>query len=98
MAVGDVINGIGTAGADLTFTPAAGVEIIITSIGAYGNWLSMKSATLKSLIMTPGPAGAVTGFNGNANTKFAINNTNYLLLEAPSIGTISASYSGIQIK
>ena len=92
MAVGDVVNGMAAAGAALTFTPAVGVECLISSIGSYGNWVQIANAVFGvSLIFNMTILGGV-----NVNMKLFINNTNYIAMVAA--GAANNSYTGIQIK
>lgn len=96
MAVGDVVNGIATDGNTITFTPALGVECLISSVfgraaGAY---------------VIDGVSIAYIGNLGNADalmepqdrvTKTFINNTNYYYGTASPAGN-NSGYSGLQIK
>jgi hypothetical protein len=91
MVVGDVVNGMAAASAALTFIPAAGVEVCITSIGSYGNWVQLASSVGVSLLFNMTILGGV-----NVNMKLFINNTNYIAMVAA--GAANNSYTGIQIK
>jgi hypothetical protein len=96
MAVGDVVNGLATDGNTITFTPAAGVECILTSVlgraaGAY---------------LTDGVSIGYIGNLGNADAfmepqdrvvKVFINNTNYYYSTASPAGN-NSGYTGLQIK
>lgn len=91
MAVGDVINDVQNA--DITFQPAAGVEVMITSYG------SIHDGDNCVILIN----GANSSYN-NLNTSYTsnyyqpkvfINNTNYLKIDG---NTLVRSYSGIQIK
>jgi len=92
MAVGDIVNGIGTvAGADLSFQPAVGVTIMISAVGSNGSWFFLDNGTISSHI---GYGASSTDYTGS-NIKFLINNTNYITI-TPN-GT-KAGYTGIQIQ
>lgn len=45
MAVGEVVNDIGTLNVIYNFQPAAGVEIMITNGGAYTAWVYLTNGT-----------------------------------------------------
>jgi hypothetical protein len=94
MAVGDIIQALGTAAnIGVTFQPAAGVEIMVTwvsaiSIGTFG----LTDGTNTSLNYSQ--YNTTNGFMGN-NVKLGITNTLYLQVNANST---FGSFSGIQIK
>jgi len=93
MVAGDVVNGINPiANNVLNFQPAASVEVMISSCGGVGSWITMTEGVTTSLLNPTSNA-----LNGtNVNVKVFINNTNYL-----QIGATAAqygNYSGIQIK
>ena len=96
MVVGDIVNGISALDTLITFQPAAGVEVIITSSG--------MDVTTNVITLTDGVlfSGQVTsaGSNGAAseqcNTKFGITNAIYIAISAAGVG-LSTSFSGIQV-
>ena len=89
MAVGDVVNGLSAAGVALSFQPAVGVEVCITSFGSYNSWTRIENGIIGSNLVVNGHV------SGNLNSKIMINNTNYINLTLSADGS---SYSGIQIK
>lgn len=99
MAVGDIINDVHTVGTTLSFQPAAGVEIMITSYGGWSNgYVGLYNGTSigrmsGGMEVNSAGGGGATG----ANIKIGITNTNYLYI-ANMGGGWSGSYSGIQIK
>jgi hypothetical protein len=88
MAVGDVVNGTAAANTQITFQPAASVEVIILSC-------FVKSGTT---YITDGVNNSAwdSGANTQTLTKIAINNTVYLIVGAAT--GQSGAYTGIQIK
>ena len=91
MAAGDVVNGI-TSGSNIFFQPAAGVEIMITSLG------DIDDASCSGGLWN-GAAGSDVISRGAGymfQPKIFINNTNYLFVWGS--GTNNRGYSGIQIK
>lgn len=92
MAVGDVIAQSIPAGTLTDFQPAAGVEVMITSIG---NTISAGPYALFDGVTEGQFAGtAALPFN-TSNTKIMINNTTYFRMLANGYPT---NFSGIQIK
>ena len=89
MVVGDIVNGIGAAGSDFSFQPAAGVEIAITSTGANGQPTRLTNGITAAIISYTGSSW------GTANIKLMINNTNYVIMQ--NTGD-NMCYSGIQLK
>jgi hypothetical protein len=71
MAVGDVVNAIGAAGR-LTYQPAAGVEVLVTSVfhhnGAYQEISLIDASANQCYVEDP-------SFYSSLNVKIAINNT-----------------------
>mgnify|MGYP003646544920 CR=1 FL=1 len=92
MVVGDVVNGIGAASANVVFQPAASVSCMITVAAIRGNWVQLTDGSLLSLVMDNGAGGS---FN-NINNKIFIDNSIYLHVSGG--GGYSASFTGIQIK
>jgi|TARA_R110000823_G_scaffold199185_1_gene330294 hypothetical protein len=93
MASGDVVNGLSATNVSLSFQPAATVECAITSMGAYGQWISITNGVISSVTVNGGD-GTVAPSQGNI--KLMINNTNYITINANA--TSGGSYTGIQIK
>lgn len=94
MAVGDVINGIGSDNASVTYQPAAGVEAVI--FGATTNVSLVGSIALYN--GTDGGYAQHTQSDSPAlRLKQFINNTNYLLLTANGAG-VKRTFWGIQTK
>lgn len=93
MAVGDVVNGI-AASAILDFQPAAGVEVMITSVGLDGtnNAFLIYNGTLDSVI-TSANTSTNTGFH-TANCTVIIDNTNYLRVPNTAAGGM---YTGVTV-
>ena len=97
MTAGDVVNGQDTGGVgSVTFQPAAGVEVAITSF--FGGTSSF------SIALTDGTFISYTNFNDSNVTvgqrnpvlvKCMINNSIYVRIASNSY---PAGYSGIQIK
>jgi hypothetical protein len=101
MVAGDVVNGFGAISSSLTLQPAAGVELMITHVntGGTGAWVNLTNATVgTSGYMWNTASVTQIGYGSRfQGTKLFINNTNYLLANAPPVGEY-ASYTGIQIK
>jgi hypothetical protein len=92
MAVGDVVNDVGTNGVSLTFQPASNVEICITN----ANWWDGYAALYDGVNI--GRFSFSENTNGNpANVKLFITNTHYLYFPSGS-ASLAPQYSGIQIK
>jgi len=96
MAVGDVVNAISATNTVLTFQPAAGVEVMISSVGLDNTGTNVRNlfnGTNVSVLASTITSHSVT----NGNLKIFINNTNYFTL--PALGASAhGSFSGIQIK
>ena len=95
MAAGDVVNSVsGTAGVNLIFQPAAGVEVMIT--GMFGSGF-VYYGLLSAAIPATGQVLIVRDsiFSNTHNMKIGINNNVYW----KGYGTIvQHGYTGIQIK
>ena len=91
MAVGDIVSGVGSTSANLSFQPASGVEVMITFTSNYNAWIYFTNGTLNSLSHHSMTTGSAEG----AKVKIPINNTNYITLSA---GSYPSGYSGIQTK
>tara|TARA_R110000751_G_scaffold294444_1_gene402386 strand:+ start:248 stop:520 length:273 start_codon:yes stop_codon:yes gene_type:complete len=89
MTVGDIVNGSSNDNVNLTFIPAVGVGICLTSISNNGALVRMSDGAI---------TGAIgTAFYTNASLiscKIMITNTRYLTFATSGNGT---TYSGIQI-
>lgn len=94
MAIDDVIVGFGANNTVLTFQPAAGVEIVITMVGALANInLALTDGTnISDLFVMATTAGQFP-----LGMKLGITNSVYIQLPAGGAG-IYGSYSGIQTK
>ena len=92
MAVGDVVSGISADNTIVTFQPAVGVEVCITSV--LTDQIASPSPQLYIVIICGSPTIQHTN---DYNIKFFINNTNYLYIGALGAGYFSA-YTGIQTK
>ena len=87
MASGDVVGS--RSNATLTFTPAAGVSIMITSASAYnGGYILLVDSAGNSEVSITGTAY----FNSQINTKIAITNSLWI-----SLNGAGNSFTGIQI-
>jgi hypothetical protein len=91
MAIGDVV-GARTAGA-LTFTPAASVEIMVSSFGpnAAADYIFLEDSLGTSSIMY---FGNTAGYSSIANMKVFISNSLWI----KSFAGGGNSFTGIQIK
>lgn len=88
MAAGDVVAGISAVNASLQFTPAAGVEVMISQIGGGGNSARiLNGANYTTLI----------GLTADSPIKLFLNNSFGLHIDAQGAGAYGG-YSGIQIK
>ena len=104
MAKGDVVSGVGSVAglSSLTFQPAVGVEVMITSAGVGRMDTGHPEC---SVGLTD---GANTGYFITYNTtagdsnfgqlRIFLNNTNYLIITNPNASGTSYAYSGIQTK
>ena len=91
MAVGDVVSDSSAVNTILTFQPAVGVEVMITSL---------MSSGLTTAVQMQGAAGRPYSNqnldNTFLNSKILITNSLYLYIAAVA-GNVT-SYTGIQIK
>ncbi len=92
MAIDDVVSGIGTDNAGLTFQPAAGVEVLITSFISALGIIKLTNGTSTSVIVL-----ATNWRLNQLNIKLFVNNTNYMTIDAGGSGKFN-SYTGIQTK
>lgn len=90
MAVGDVINSNGALGSNHTFTPAAGVEIIV--IG----WSIESVVRLMDAQGMSFTTGVSANSDGARSIKVGITNSYPIYLQAA--GLAKNWFSGIQIK
>ena len=91
MAVGDVVSGVSTT--DITYQPAAGVEVLITSFGGAAD--SAHYCNLYNGTTAARQDKYVTATNRGGAVKVFLNNTNYLQI----VGTAdNRGYTGIQTK
>ena len=95
MTAGDVVNGMGAAGAAIAFQPAAGVEVLISFPiwDVNGGYIQMTDG----VNTTTGTLHPTNRIQGNvAEMKFFINNTRYLSIPL-FVGSIHG-YTGMQTK
>jgi len=100
MAVGDVISGISlvTAGGNLDFQPAAGVEVMIVNIagdayGTYAHMAKLYDGTNEADTMAVSEAAAAGG------GKILITNSRYLrITNADGTSSRVLAYTGVQTK
>jgi len=90
MAVGDMVSGFSAASTQLYFQPAAGIVILITSVGGVSAW-----AQLTDGIITTGYTVQTGTGESAGNTKVFINNSLYLTILATTYNT---TYTGIQVQ
>tara|TARA_R110000744_G_scaffold248272_1_gene364671 strand:+ start:608 stop:898 length:291 start_codon:yes stop_codon:yes gene_type:complete len=96
MAIGDIINDQEAPSGGLTwytFQPAAGVDIVITSVSGQGT--DCRGGLSDGVNQSDAKLYDQAEFASGQNTKFGINNTNYLIFYDNAGGP---SFSGIQIK
>ena len=102
MAKGDVVSAISAAVAaagNLDYTPAAGVEAMITHVGS-----DSQAADLSIRLYNGTTAVELGTFDSNQVTfamtamKILVNNTNYLRLTNNNGGAQDLAYCGIQTK
>jgi hypothetical protein len=93
MAIGDVVSAISAPNTILTFIPAIGVEICVTSYGTdnLGNLLILTDGVNSSNVNSTSQPG------DSSNCKIFITNTNYIKITAIGAGR-SSCFTGIQIK
>lgn len=96
MAVGDVVNGIATDAATITFQPAVGVECLISSVFGRASGAYVIDGVSIAYIGNLGNADALMEPQDRV-TKTFINNTNYYYGTASPAGN-NSGYSGLQIK
>ena len=91
MAIGDVVNGLSAAA--LTFTPAVGVEVIVTSITSWNvGAIYLTDGVITNTIGETGTG--TTAATANWNSKIWITNSIWITTQAGLI----ASFTGIQVK
>ena len=99
MAVGDVV--VGLAINSVSFQPAAGVEVVLTSFGINQKWAQLYDGTNYANVFyfadnNAGGQNTGTG-QGSGGAKLCINNSVYFR-GTPSAYNDGGFYSGIQIK
>ena len=95
MAAGDVVNGMSATGTALTYQPALGVEVMVSTIAFNHN---AKRPELTNGTNTSFISWSTSGINPDpANLKIFINNTIYLRLDNLVAGEVTA-FSGLQTK
>jgi len=77
----------------LSFQPAVGVSVCITSVSAYNAWVRINDSAAGTTALCAG-MGAL-GAGTNMNTKMMITNSVYLYIDSTS--GQSTHYTGIQI-
>ena len=92
MAVGDVINGIGSTNAILDYQPASGVEAVITWISDNTNGHFLYNGTNGCNPVVCILAGSFI----TTDIKLFVNNTRYLRLALNA--NEAKGYSGVQTK
>jgi|SaaInlV_100m_DNA_3_1039692.scaffolds.fasta_scaffold26607_1 hypothetical protein len=91
MVAGDVVNGVAAAGVTINFTPAAGVECLIS----YVSGSSTNGYGLNDGVNTSDPVVSTSRINDMSNMKLFITNTVWFFA-SPDAGP--RGYSGVQIK
>jgi len=95
MVVGDVVSEIAADNVTLSFTPAAGVEVVVTTMGFLGN----APAGEYNLVNAGGDesqTNAAARANGDLMMKIFINNTNFWRGKSNGAGT-HVSFTGMQV-
>ena len=96
MAAGDVVNYITTGGAWTNYQPAAGVEVVFTSIEGNSTLLyGIHDGTNFSQNRAALASNGQTAFSVGNSSKVCVNNTRYLTVYSNSD---RGSATGIQIK
>jgi len=96
MTTGDVVALVANVAGwgSLVFQPAAGVEVMISNVGAYGNtWFGLTNGVGVTAIIYLRSAA-----NLNTLSKIFVNNTTYLSIQNDQAGATNLGYCGIQIK
>ena len=95
MVVGDIINDIFTPSIIQTVVPAAGIEIMVTSLvgGTTVCYIGLDDGVLRAY--TDFDENVNIGGRNGANIKIGITNTHYLTLYGNGN---AVGFSGIQIK
>jgi len=96
MAIGDVVSTVNALATELNLQPAAGVEIMISTIGQHTEWFWLYNAATLARSNIGYIAGGTTQVSSASNEKIFVTNPIYLKLAAAL--TWSCGYSGIQIK
>jgi hypothetical protein len=93
MAAGDVVSGLSAINTALTFTPAAGVEVVLTSLANDDQYIryEITDGTLYSYLIPDNTFYNIT------NCKVFITNSIYLHINAIGVG-MSSGFTGVQTK
>lgn len=94
MAVDDIVNGIGEENTALTFQPASGVEVVVTSF--HGPYATLLDIQLTDGVITTGRGGSTSTIVNPGNTKVSI--TNAIFLELVAFAANRMGFSGITTK
>ena len=101
MTAGDVVLGLSTNNAVVTFTPAAGVEVMITYIcsgNKTNDFVQVIVGGARNAIFGLGNAGNVgNGVNNIPTDKLFLNDTTTLQIDPLGAGR-AGMYTGLQIK
>jgi len=93
MVVGDVVNQLNpVVSATLTFQPAAGVEVMVSTIGVVGGIFYLTNGVNNGYLSVASSGQTAT----SVNVKMFINNTNYLHIALS--GGYYNNFTGLQIK
>ena len=92
MAIGDAVNGIGLVATALTFQPAAGVEVVITSF--HGDYVVLSDINLTDGVISTARLASTSTIVNPGNTKVFITNARYMRLEGIAGGR--AGFSGVE--
>jgi len=93
LVVGDVVSAFGLDNSILDFQPAAGVEVVVTSVntGGSGSGVQLYNGTTAGIDTSLRADSADLG-----SLKFFVNNTNYLRVGANGAGNFTA-FTGVQV-
>lgn len=94
MAVDDTVNDIGEELTTLTFQPASGVEVVVTS--CHGVFATLNQIQLTDGVITTGRGASTSTIVDPTNSKVFI--TNAIFLELIAIAAIRTGFSGITTK
>lgn len=91
MTVGDTISAVGAAGAAVTYTPAAGVETMITWVSDRTDGHQINNGTDATQVVLYSNVNVISG-----SLKLFVKNSVYLVIQGTSAQ--SKGYTGIQTK